>query len=89
MFSRYQLVHDALGSQQNRAELSKRLMEAYPSTPTDSARSRIVQWCADLSGAASLKYLDADALRDEDYDILRARFSEKELRRIKKALDSE
>lgn len=74
LFSEYELVYNILGSTDNHAELSHRLMESFTDASTNTIKASIASWCKKLSGNASLKALKNEALTPDDIDILKPIF---------------
>lgn len=63
-----------LGSSDNQADLSQRLMQAFPEVPTNTVKSKIAEWCKKLSGNASLRQLNYENLTGDDMNILNTYF---------------
>lgn len=74
LFSDYDLVYAALGSTDNRADLSQRLMRVFTDAPTKTVKSYIAEWCKKLSGRAALSTLREEDLSEDDLSILNAHF---------------
>ena len=85
LFSEYDLVNNILGSTDNHADLSQRLMEVFTDVSTNTIKASIASWCKKLSGNASLLKLKAETLTDEDISILKHNFGNSaQLKKIEK-----
>jgi hypothetical protein len=71
IFGNYDRISAVLGSSDNRADLSQRLMGIFHEVATNTVKSHIASWCKKLSGEASLKQLKPETITEEDMSILK------------------
>lgn len=86
VFADFDRVHAVLASTDNRADLSQRLMDAFPHASSNTIKAHIADWSRKLSGNAALGRLTPEVVTEEDLTILDTHFSgARELKRLRNA----